>query len=115
MMTKTVFQKIIDRELPANIVLETDRILAFHDIHQEAPVHVLIVPKKLFSRLATVPAEESVLLGELLLGAQTCARILAVESTGYRVIINNGSDGGETVPHLHVHLLGGRSLSWPPG
>lgn len=114
-MSKTVFEKIIDRELPSEIVMETDRVLAFHDINKGAPVHVLIIPKKHFPRIAAVPEAEAVLLGELLLAAQECAKILNIQHTGYRIVINNGADGGETIPHLHVHLLGGRKLGWPPG
>jgi histidine triad (HIT) family protein len=114
-MDKTVFEKIIEREIPANIVLETDRILAFHDIQPEAPVHVLVIPKKHFPRIAEVPTQDSPLLGELLIGAQQVAQKLGLDKTGYRIVINNGPDGGESVPHLHVHVLGGRKLHWPPG
>lgn len=114
-MGKTIFQKIIDREVPANIVLETEQILAFHDVQPQAPVHVLIIPKIHYARLSAVPKNEVDILGKLLQGAQEVARVLGVESTGYRVVINNGQDAGESVPHLHVHVLGGRSLEWPPG
>jgi len=114
-MSKTLFEKIISREIPAQIVLETERICAFHDIQPEAPVHVLVVPKVAFARLALVPEAQALLLGELLLGAQQVAKLLGIVETGYRLVINNGADGGESVPHLHVHLLGGRKLKWPPG
>jgi histidine triad (HIT) family protein len=114
-MNKTVFEKIIDRELPAQIILETDRILVFHDIQPEAPVHLLVIPKKAIPRLAESSHEDSTLLGELLIAAQQAAQQCGLEKTGYRIIINNGPDAGETVPHLHIHVLGGRKLHWPPG
>jgi histidine triad (HIT) family protein len=114
-MSKTIFEKIIDREISADIILETENLLAFRDTHPEAPVHILVIPKKHFPRLAAVPTEESELLGQLLLAAQACAKKVGIESTGYRLVINNGADAGETVPHLHVHLLGGRKLECPPG
>lgn len=114
-MAKGIFEKIIDREIPARIVHETDRVLAFHDIAPQAPVHVLVIPKQKHERLALVPAEERELLGELLLAVQEVARRTGIEATGYRTVINNGRDAGEAVPHLHVHVLGGRPMNWPPG
>jgi len=113
-MAKTIFEKIIDREIPAKIVYETDQVLAFHDVSPQAPVHVLVIPKHPYPRIAEVPASEQMLLGALLLGAQEVAKNLKLEK-GFRIVINNGPDGGESVPHLHVHLLGGRQLQWPPG
>jgi histidine triad (HIT) family protein len=113
-MSKTLFERIIAREIPAAIVYEDDSVLAFRDIHPQAPVHVLIVPKKLISRIAEAAADDQPLLGHLLLKAAKVAKQLDLE-TGYRLVINNGADGGETVPHLHVHILGGRHLAWPPG
>lgn len=113
-MAKTIFQKIIDREIPAKIVYETDKVLAFHDVSPQAPVHVLIIPKHPYARIAEVPASEQLLLGALLIAAQEVAKILKLEK-GFRIVINNGPDGGESVPHLHVHVLGGRQLQWPPG
>jgi histidine triad (HIT) family protein len=113
-MSKTLFEKIIAREIPAAIVYEDDSVLAFRDIHPQAPVHVLIVPKKLIPRIAEAAADDQPLLGHLLLKAAKVAKQLDLE-TGYRLVINNGADGGETVPHLHVHILGGRHLAWPPG
>jgi histidine triad (HIT) family protein len=112
---KTIFEKIIDREIPARIVWENDRALAFHDIQPQAPVHVLVIPKTHHPRLAAVPEGQEALLGALLAGAAEVARLTGIESSGYRVVINNGSHGGESVPHLHVHVLGGRPLAWPPG
>ena len=114
-MLKTIFQKIIDREIPADIVYEDDLCIAFRDIEPQAPVHCLIVPKKLIPRLSKAEAKEDALLGHLLLTVAKVAKLMGVSETGFRTVINCGSDGGETVPHLHIHLLGGRSLQWPPG
>jgi histidine triad (HIT) family protein len=113
-MSKTLFQKIIARELPAVIVYEDDLVLAFRDIRPAAPVHVLIVPKKMIPRIGEAKVEDEKLLGHLLLKAAQVARQLGL-TDGYRLVINNGADGGETVPHLHVHILGGRRMDWPPG
>lgn len=114
-MAKTLFQKIADREIPAEILYETDYSLAFHDVRPQAPVHVLVVPKHPHPRLAEVPESEGELLGKLLLDVRKVAQALGVEEGGYRVVINNGPNGGESVPHLHFHLLAGRALGWPPG
>jgi histidine triad (HIT) family protein len=111
----TIFQKIAAREIPAEILYEDSDLLAFRDISPQAPVHVLIVPKEPLPRLAAAKADDAKLLGVLLLRAQALARELGVEESGYRLVINNGRNGGETVPHLHVHLLGGRPFHWPPG
>ena len=113
-MSKTLFEKIIAREIPAAIVYEDDSVLAFRDINPLAPVHVLIVPKKPVARIAEARTDDQQLLGYLLLQAAKVARRLDLKN-GYRLVINNGADGGETVPHLHVHILGGRHLAWPPG
>ncbi len=115
MTSDTLFSKIAKREIPADIVHETDRALAFRDIAPQAPVHVLVVPKTIIPRIAEASPEQAELLGHLLLVARDVAAKLGLDATGYRLVINNGSDGGETVPHLHVHLLGGRPLAWPPG
>jgi histidine triad (HIT) family protein len=114
-MSKNIFEKIIAREIPADIVFEDEAVLAFRDIHPKAPTHVLIVPKKKIARLSEAGAEDELLLGHLLFTAGEVARQLGLNKSGYRVVINNGRDGGETVPHLHCHLLGGRGLGWPPG
>lgn len=114
-MAKTLFQRIIDREIPAKIEHEDDRCIAIRDIQPQAPVHVLIIPKKPIPRVAEAEAEDQALLGHLLLTASKVAQQLQLSSSGFRIVINNGRDGGESVPHLHVHLLGGRPLSWPPG
>jgi histidine triad (HIT) family protein len=111
----TIFEKIIGREIPAKIVFEDDDVIAFHDVDPKAPVHVLIVPKRVIPRLAEAEEADAPLLGKLIWTATKVARELGVAESGYRVVINSGPDAGESVPHLHVHLLGKRSLSWPPG
>jgi len=113
-MSKTLFEKIIAREIPAQIVYEDDLVLAIRDIAPQAPTHVLIVPKKPISRIAEANSEDAKLLGHLLLKAAEVAKKLDLKG-GYRLVINNGADGGETVPHLHCHILGGRHMNWPPG
>lgn len=110
----TIFQKIIDRQIPADIVFEDDQCLAFRDIHPQAPTHVLIIPRKPIPSLAQATDEDRAVLGHLLLVARNLAVQLQVPN-GYRAVINCGPDGGQSVDHLHVHLLGGRPLSWPPG
>jgi histidine triad (HIT) family protein len=114
-MSKTLFEKIIAREIPAQIVFEDDLVLAFRDIGPQAPTHVLIVPKKPIPRIAEATPADHKLLGHLLLKAAEVAGQLGLQSTGYRLVINNGPDGGESVPHLHCHILGGRKMAWPPG
>ena len=113
----TLFEKIIAREIPASIVYEDEHCAAFNDINPQAPIHVLIVPKKPVPRIGEAEAEDQALLGALLLAAQRVATSVGVNSTdkGFRLVINNGRAGGEAVPHLHVHLLAGRDLGWPPG
>jgi histidine triad (HIT) family protein len=113
-MSKTLFEKIVAREIPAQIVYEDDLVLAFRDINPQAPVHALIVPKQAIPRIGEATAENAPLLSHLLLKAAEVARQLGLKN-GYRLVINNGPDGGETVPHLHVHILGGRHMAWPPG
>lgn len=112
---KTLFEKIIAREIPAQIVYEDELVLAFRDIQPQAPTHILIVPKKPVARIAEATPEDHKLLGHLLLKAAAVAAQLGLDRTGYRLVINNGPDGGESVPHLHCHILGGRHLAWPPG
>ncbi|MFI5356678.1 MAG: HIT domain-containing protein [Opitutales bacterium] len=113
-MAKTIFQKIIDREIPVQLAHEDDLCIAIHDIQPQAPVHVLVIPKKPLARVGEASATDQALLGHLLLTAAALARQLNL-AAGYRIVLNNGPHGGESVPHLHVHLLGGRPLSWPPG
>ena len=114
-MSKTLFEKIVARELPANIVYEDDLVLAFRDVKPQAPTHVLIVPKKLIPRIAEAKPEDHKVLGHLLLKAGEVARSLGLGETGFRLVFNNGPDAGEAVPHLHCHIIGGRRLGWPPG
>ena len=111
----TLFEKIAAREIPARIVFEAEDFLAFHDVNPQAPVHVLIVPKRAIPRLAEAQPGDADLLGRMLLATREIAAAAGVAESGYRVVINNGPDAGESVPHLHVHLLGGRALQWPPG
>lgn len=113
-MTETLFSKIIRREIPADIVYEDDLCLAFRDIAPQAPVHILVIPKKPIPKLADATSEDHALLGHLLMMVKNIAAQEGL-TNGYRTVINTGEDGGQTVYHLHVHLLGGRSLSWPPG
>lgn len=117
MAEKTIFQKIIDREIPAPLVYEDEFCAAFNDINPQAPVHVLIVPKKVIPRVGEAATSDQAVLGALLLAAGKVADRLGVKerSKGFRLVINHGKDAGETVPHLHVHLLAGRDLAWPPG
>ena len=111
----TLFQKIIAREIPADIVYEDGLCLCFHDIAPQAPVHLLLIPKKPITRIALAESGDQELLGHLMLKVGEIARQEGYEEEGFRVIINNGQNGGEAVPHLHLHLLGGRQLQWPPG
>ena len=111
----TIFEKIIAREIPARIVHETDEFICFHDVNPQAPVHVLIVPKRVIPRLAESAATDAELLGGMLVASREIAEKLGIVESGYRLTINSGRDGGETVPHLHMHLLGGRHMNWPPG
>lgn len=111
----TVFEKIIRREIPAEIVHEDDDLIAFRDVDPKAPVHVLIVPKRVIPRLADATEADAALLGKLLLASRKVAEKLGLLQSGYRVVINSGPDAGESVPHLHVHVLGKRALAWPPG
>ena len=113
-MAKTIFQRIIDREIPAKIEHEDDLCIVLHDIQPQAPVHLLIIPKKLIPRVGEATAADQATLGHLLLTAGALAKKLNL-SEGFRLVINNGSYGGESVPHLHVHLLAKRPLAWPPG
>jgi histidine triad (HIT) family protein len=110
----TIFEKIIAREIPAKIIYEDADVLAFHDVNPQAPVHVLIVPKRLIPRMNDATKQDEALLGKLLLAAKKVANDLGL-TNGYRIVINNGPDAGESVPHLHVHVLGKRAMAWPPG
>ena len=112
---ETIFSKIIRREIPAQVVFESDRVLAFRDISPQAPVHILVIPKKAVARLSTAEPADQALLGELLLAAARIAEEQGLREAGYRVVINNGRAAGQEVEHLHLHLLGGRGFGWPPG
>jgi histidine triad (HIT) family protein len=111
----TLFEKIIARQIPAKIAHEDGLCIAIHDISPQAPVHVLVIPKKPIPRVGAATPADQALLGHLLLTAGNLAKQLGVSESGYRLVINSGADGGETVPHMHVHLLGQRPLAWPPG
>ena len=114
MSEDTIFSKIIRKEIPADIVYEDDLCLAFRDITPQAPTHILVIPKKPIPKLADAQAEDKTLLGHMLLAVSDIARQEKLEN-GYRVVINTGEEGGQTVFHLHMHLLGGRARGWPPG
>lgn len=114
-MSQTLFEKIIAREIPSKVVYEDDLVFAFHDIKPQAPTHVLIIPKKPIPRIAEADPADQQTLGYLLLKAAEVAGKLGLKQSGYRLVINNGPDGGEAVPHLHCHILGGRRMTWPPG
>ena len=115
MPDKTVFEKICDKEIPATLVFEDERCVAFRDISPQAPLHILVIPRKPVPRIGLAEEGDEALLGHLLLTAAKVARSEGLAESGYRLVINNGPDGGEAVPHLHIHLLGGRQLIWPPG
>jgi histidine triad (HIT) family protein len=110
----TLFEKIIAREIPADIVYEDEWAVAFRDINAQAPTHILVVPRKPVVNVAEADPEDAELLGRVLLAARAVAEQEGLE-TGYRLVINNGIDAGQTVFHLHCHLLGGRAMAWPPG
>lgn len=114
MSEDTIFAKIARHEIPAEIVYEDDRCLAFRDIAPQAPVHVLLIPKEPVANLAEAESQPE-LLGHLVVKCAEVARLLRLDAGGYRVVANVGSDGGQTVDHLHFHILGGRPLTWPPG
>ncbi|MFP4281317.1 MAG: histidine triad nucleotide-binding protein [Opitutales bacterium] len=110
----TIFERIMAGEIPAEIVHEDEHCVALRDINAQAPTHLLVVPRKVIARLDEAAEEDAALLGHLLLVARDQARREGL-AKGFRIVVNNGPDGGESVPHLHVHVLGGRALNWPPG
>jgi histidine triad (HIT) family protein len=114
MAEKTIFKRIIDGEIPAKIVYQDDRCLAFHDIAPQAPTHVIVIPKKEIASLDAVTEEDAPLLGHLVVVVHRLARELKLDQ-GYRVVVNCGPHAGQSVDHLHFHLLGGRAMAWPPG
>ena len=111
----SIFARIIQGEIPARKVYEDEHVVAFHDVSPQAPVHVLVVPRKPLVNIASAGPEDAELLGRCLLAAAEVARLLGLEEDGYRVVTNIGRDGGQSVFHLHLHVLGGRPLTWPPG
>ncbi len=111
----TLFERIAAGEIPAKLVYEDESVFAFHDINPQAPVHILIVPRRPIPRLGAARDEDSATLARLLLAARDIAKAQGLDASGYRIVINHGPDAGESVPHLHVHLLGGRPMAWPPG
>jgi histidine triad (HIT) family protein len=115
-MSGTIFSKIINKEIPADIVYESEKILAFKDISPKAPVHVLIIPKEEISQVTEIDGKKhSELLGEMFDAANKIAKEMKIDKDGFRLVINNGKKGGQEVYHLHLHLLGGRQMNWPPG
>jgi histidine triad (HIT) family protein len=114
MAEKTIFQRIIDKEIPANIIFEDDQCLAFHDVAAQAPIHVLVIPKRPIESIATMADDDAELIAHMWMVIRDLARQLKLDR-GYRVVVNCGRDGGQSVDHLHFHLLGGRQMNWPPG
>lgn len=114
-MEKTIFEKIIDKELEADIIYEDDKIIAFNDIAPIAPTHILIVPKKKISSINDLEKEDKELMGEMFILAKELAEKYKINESGYRTVFNTNGDAGQTVFHIHLHLIGGRKLDWPPG
>ncbi|XP_037535518.1 histidine triad nucleotide-binding protein 1 [Nematolebias whitei] len=110
----TIFGKIVRKEIPANLVYEDDLCVAFHDVAPQAPTHILVVPKKTIVQLSQAEDDDAALLGHMLIVAKKCAQDAGL-SKGYRIVINDGPDGGQSVYHVHIHILGGRIMGWPPG
>lgn len=111
----TIFTKIINKEIPANIVYEDDEVLAFRDISPQAPEHILVIPKKEIPTVNDIEEADAALVGKLFLTAKKIAKELCFDEKGYRLVMNCNEDGGQTVNHIHMHILAGRQLSWPPG
>lgn len=114
-MSDTIFSKIIRREIPADIVYEDDDVLGFRDLNPQAPIHVLFIPKRAIATLDAAEPGDAELLGKVMLASASYAREQGIADDGYRVVVNCNEYGGQTVYHLHLHLLGGRNMSWPPG
>jgi histidine triad (HIT) family protein len=114
MAEKNIFQRIIDKEIPAKIVYEDDHCLAFHDVAPQAPTHILVIPKRPITSVSALEDDEAELIGHIWLVIRNLAREAKLDR-GYRVVVNCGRDGGQSVDHLHFHLLGGRQMTWPPG
>ncbi len=114
-MPETIFSRIVRKEIPVKIVYEDDVSLAFHDLNGQAPVHVLVIPKRQIDSLENASVDDANLLGHLQIVIQKVARMLEIHESGYRVVMNCGRDGGQSVGHIHYHVLGGRTMAWPPG
>jgi histidine triad (HIT) family protein len=114
-MSETIFSKIINREIPAEILFEDDEVLAFSDVSPQAPVHFLVIPKEQIATINDIQPEQAHLLGKMVLTAQKLAKEKGMSEKGYRLVMNCNEDGGQTVSHIHMHVLGGRSMTWPPG
>ncbi|XP_028278451.1 adenosine 5'-monophosphoramidase HINT1 [Parambassis ranga] len=110
----TIFGKIVRKEIPVNFIYEDDQCVAFPDVSPQAPTHILVVPKKPIVQLSQAQEEDAALLGHMMIVAKKCAQEAGL-SKGYRIVINDGPDGGQSVYHIHIHVLGGRSMGWPPG
>ena len=115
MADETIFSKIIRREIPADIVYEDEQALAFRDVSPQAPTHILVIPKEPLASVADAREQDAALLGHLMIVARKVACDEGIIEDGFRLVVNTGKDGGQTIPHLHIHILGGRPLSWPPG
>lgn len=114
-MTDCIFCKIIKKEIPASIVLETETVLAFNDINPQAPVHILVIPKIHLSSITKVEKGHATIISDIMQAIKDIAKKTGIEGSGFRVVVNHGKDSGQAVPHLHFHILGGRILDWPPG
>lgn len=114
-MENCIFCKIIKREIPTDFVFEDENIIVFNDINPQAPIHILLIPKKHFASLNDIPEEKKEVLSDLLLKARQIAKEKGIARTGYRLVLNTAKDSGQEVFHIHLHLLGGRRMSWPPG
>jgi histidine triad (HIT) family protein len=114
-MTDCIFCKIAAHDIPSNVVLDDDDVFAFHDLNPQAPVHILVIPKRHIVNAAEAVESDGPILGRLMRAASTVAEIAGIDEGGYRIVANVGADGGQTVNHLHLHVLGGRRMTWPPG
>lgn len=114
-MIPTIFERILTGEIQCKKVFEDEHTLAFHDLNPQAPIHVLVIPKRKIVNVASAQESDALQLGQVLITAKKVADILGIAQTGYRLVFNNGEDGGQTVNYAHCHVLGGRALSWPPG
>lgn len=114
-MTESIFTKIINRQIPADILYESERIIAIRDINPQAPTHILVIPKIPIANMSQLESKDVHILSEIFVAINKIAKEEGIYESGYRIVVNKGRDAGETVPHLHFHLLGGRSLNWPPG